>query len=400
MAAGDSPQTSGPHTSGPATSGPQKVFIHIGVPKSGTSFIQATLRENKMALMRHGVLHPSRHKADMFHAALDICGNHERWGLSREKVEGRWAAMCERAGKFPGDIVISSEFFCGARPAQIRSALALLPDAEVHVVVTARDMARQIPAEWQEGIKHGRNVSFKQFQRRIMDPRRSHQHARRFWHYQDLPAVLARWAAVVSDERVHLVTCPPPGADPSLLWERFCSVVGIDPAWTVLPATGSNTSLGVVEIDVLRRVNRASRRPGGQRLDGRVVKHHLVRPVLRGTTSARAVTPEHLLPGLQDLAKRWRAAIEERDYQVVGDLAELNPVPSPQPEVDPDKVPPRQALRLSSVAIAQLLADVQVLREENHRLVVEARSRRSLPRRVAGRARRTLSAAKRRLLRR
>ena len=131
-----------------------------------------------------------------------------------------------------------------------------------------------------------------------------------------------------------------------------------------------------------------------------MVKQHLVREVLRGSTSPRAATPEDLLPRLQELAKRWRGDIEQRGYQVVGDLADLEPVPSPQPDIDPDKVPPRRALRVSSIAIAQLLADVQELREENHRLVVEARSRRSLLRRVAGRGRRTLSAAIRTLTRR
>jgi len=368
----------------------QRVYLHIGVPKSGTSFIQATLRDNKQELMQHGVLFPNRHKGDMFQSALDVIGHHERWGLPKERVEGRWAQMCGRVGLWPGDAVISSEFFCGATPAQIRGALRHLADAEVHVVVTARDLARQLPAEWQEGIKHGRNVSFTQFRRRILAPRRQHPHARRFWHYQDLPAVLARWAAEVGEERVHLVTCPPPGAEPDVLWRRFCSVVGIEPDWVALPEGSANVSLGVVEIDVLRRVNRAARRQRGERLDSRMVKQHLVREVLRHTGSPRAVTPPDVLPTLDTLTGDWKQQIRGHRYDVVGDLADLDPVRLPAADLDPDKIPPRQSLRVSSTAIVTLLTQLQQSLEDNAELRRELFARRPLWRRAGGRARRTL----------
>ena len=35
--------------------------------------------------------------------------------------------------------------------------------AEVHVVYTARDVARQVAAEWQEQLKHQRKVTFRTF---------------------------------------------------------------------------------------------------------------------------------------------------------------------------------------------------------------------------------------------
>ena len=44
------------------------------------------------------------------------------------------------------------------------------------------------------------------------------------------PSIVATWSEVVSTDRVHLVTLPPSGSDPSVLWNRFCTTVGIDPA--------------------------------------------------------------------------------------------------------------------------------------------------------------------------
>lgn len=365
------------------------MFIHVGVPKSGTSFIQATLRANQAELQEQGFLYPETNKAGMFHAALDVNGNHERWRLTREKVAGTWARMCRRALAFDGTTVISSEFFCAARPAQIKGAVALLEDAEVHVIVTGRDLARQLPAEWQEGIKHGRRLTFAGFQRRVLDPERSHPHARRFWHYQDLPRVMARWADEVSDPRVHLVTCPPAGADPGLLWERFCSVIGLDPTTITLPAAGSNPSLGVTEIDVLRRVNRSIARSENAQKDVRLVKQKLVRNVLRNHTSPRATTPPELIPVLSDLAKEWRTELERHGYDIVGSLDDLEPVEPGGPRVDPDRVPPRAALRVSTDAITQLLGEVHALRVENRELLRRGSLRRDLLHRVASMVKRT-----------
>ena len=366
------------------------MFIHIGVPKSGTSFIQSTLRGNKRRLREHGVLYPSRRPSDMFHAALDVSGRHARWRETGKSVEGAWAALCRRALAFDGTTVISSEFFCGARTPEIRRALRLLDGAEVHVIVTARDMARQIPAEWQEGIKHGRSLTFARFQRRILDPARRHAHARRFWHYQDLPQVLARWAAELSENRVHLVTCPPPGAPPTLLWERFCSVIGLDPTVVELPSSGANTSLGVVEIEVLRNVNRSISRTENPLRYVPMVKPLLVQDVLRKHSSARAQTPPSLIPDLEDLAKQWRTEIERHDYDVVGDLADLHPVTPAVPGVDPDQAPAEEALKVSGDVITHLLTEIHRLRSEND----------LLRRRVAPASLTRLAAKARRALRR
>jgi hypothetical protein len=381
----------------PASGTPQRLFIHVGVPKSGTSFLQAALRENQARLRQQGVLYPSRHKSDIFHAALDVNGNHEHWRLSRETVQGTWARMCRRVTAFDGTSVISSEFFCAARPEQIERALSRLEGVEVHVIVTGRDMARQIPAEWQEGIKHGRTLTFGQFQRRMLDPERGHSHARRFWRYQDLPQVLERWAGQLSDDRVHLVTCPPSGADPALLWARFCSVIGLDPASTQLPASGANTSLGITEIEVLRRVNRSMSRTDDPRRYLRVVKQKLVREVLRNHASARATTPPELLPTLEKLAQDWRTEIERHGYDIVGDLHDLDPVATSQPAADPDDVPAGEALDVSSDAIAHLLTEIHGLLAENRELRGKNRLRRrqqdrrhTVLHRIASRAGRSL----------
>jgi hypothetical protein len=367
----------------------KRVFVHVGVPKSGTSFIQATLRDNRARLREAGILYPSRTRGDMFRAALDANGHARYWGFSDEQVAGAWEEICARVRRFAGTSVISSEFLCTAPAERITEALRHLEGIEVHVVVTARDLARQLPAEWQEGIKHGRSVRYASFRERILDPERRHPHARRFWNAQDVPDVLARWGAALPPERVHLVTCPPPGAPPNLLWERFSSLFDLPPGTAELPGQLANTSLGVTQIEVLRHVNRSVSHRDDPRAHGRLVKRTLVRDVLRKQQSPRATAAPEDLPALQSIAKQWRQEIETRGYHVVGSLTDLEPVEPPGSMVDPDRVRPREALRASTVAIGDLLWEIDRLRAENARLRLQPAAERPIPLRARlGRLRR------------
>jgi hypothetical protein len=343
---------------------PRRVVLHVGVPKSGTSFIQATLRANADRMREAGVLFPTQQHKGLFHAALELTGNHPGWGVPQRRVKGAWAGLCKQARAFEGTSVFSNELFSNASRAEVEAAMRELDGLEVHLVVTARDLARQLPAEWQEGIKHGRGLRFKPFLDRMLDPDRSHDHARKFWRHQDIPELLDRWGAGLPPERVHLVTAPPPGAPRELLWQRFCAVVGVDPEIAEFPEVGANTSLGITAIDVLRRVNKELR--GGQDnppLLRRTVKQSLVNGALRQDRSPRVATPESLLPRLTEITDGWAKRIEAAGYDVVGDLADLTPRPAEGAPAD-HRVPVRQSRDLAVQAVAVLTREVATLRAE------------------------------------
>ena len=59
-----------------------------------------------------------------------------------------------RPGRRRDPAVISHELFCAADADQAGRAVRSLQPAEVHVVLTVRDMATLLPAEWQETVKH------------------------------------------------------------------------------------------------------------------------------------------------------------------------------------------------------------------------------------------------------
>ena len=339
---------------------PQRVYVHVGVPKSGTTFLQSSLAENQDPLLEQGVLYPCDGSDVMFRAAVDVRGSHQAWGRTRAEIDGTWAELCRKARRHPGTTVISHELLAAAGARQVASALSLLEGLDVHIVVTARDPARQATAEWQEGIKHGRSLSFAQFRDRVLTGDGSHDHARRYAANQDLPDVLARWGSAVPSDPVHVVCCPEPGADPAELWRLFGSVVGFDAdAFAPADAAAANSSLGVVQVDLLRRVNAALDRRLRQPEYGRVVKQYFAKGLLAAHPSARPGLPDELYDDLVHVGEQWAKEVDRAGWQVHGDLRRLVPSRPETPAPDPDEVDRDAEVATAAAAIAELLVELE-----------------------------------------
>ena len=77
----------------------------------------------------------------------------------------------------------------------------------------ARDLARQLPAFWQESIKQGRRWTFAKF----LEAAQKNDDLW-FWRSQCLPKVLSRWGSGLEPDHVHLVTVPQPGGGARVLY--------------------------------------------------------------------------------------------------------------------------------------------------------------------------------------
>jgi hypothetical protein len=270
-----------------------------------------------------GVLLPMDRFADHYLASLDIRGLAGRKEHPPRAV-GIWQRMVAQAEAWPGTTLISHELFAAATQQQAAAAIgAFGPETEVHVVLTARDLVRQIPAEWQEHVKHRSRQTLPAF---IDELRADTGGNSWFWRVQDFADVLRRWGAPLPPSRVHVVTVPPSGGDPDLLWNRFAALLGLDPASLDCHRSRANTSLGVEQSELLRRLNAEL----GDRLPlpgpyPVVVKNVLAHRVLAARPGRRL--------GLDDeateFAVRRSAEVAERlatmGYDVVGDLGELVP---------------------------------------------------------------------------
>jgi hypothetical protein len=358
----------------------RKVLLHVGTPKTGTSYLQDVLFRNRPLLQRHDLLYPADRFDAHFLAALDLMAL--PWGGLQAEAIGRWDALAEQVRRHDGTAIISHEILATASRTQVDRALTSLghdDGTEVHLVLSVRDLVRQIPAEWQENVKHRRTVAYRDFLDQVTADVPETEVATWFWGVQEVPAILGRWGGTLPPEHVHVVTVPKPGSPRSLLWERFAGVFGLDPQAWASESERANPSLGGPVTALVRAIN--------QRVNGGVLANDHYRDLVRETLAHRALahrrgSPRLFLPPdvrtwATDLSHRWIAELEAREYDVVGSLEDLRPDTADATGfVDPDDQGPADLVEPMMDAVVTLLQKGAELREEVERLHQELDSTR------------------------
>ncbi len=310
----------------------ERVYIHIGAPKTGTTYLQEVLDANRQEMKRAGVLYPKLPGIAHHSALWDL---RQMWKQREFNVDvrGHWERVVKKVTAWDGPAaVLSSELFVYAQPDEVVRALTSFGDIEVHVIYTARDLVRQVPAVWQERLKNQHTMRYDAFVSDVIGRSRSGM-AKSFWLAQDAPTALARWSQGLQPEHVHVVTMPPSGSAPDLLWNRFASVVGLDGSEYVADVPATNTSFGAVEAEVLRRLNERGAGELGAAAYRRVVRYGLF-DVLDGVVPDKiriTLNPEEhaaLVARSGDLVTGLRAG----GFEIVGDLADLKPAPYAAPQ--------------------------------------------------------------------
>jgi hypothetical protein len=135
----------------------QRVFLHVGLPKTGTTYLQTLLWHNREVLRSQGVLLPGDSARQHLWASGVV---REDPKLDRRSPEAKhaWDRLLTEINAWPGTALVSHEFFASAGAEQAERAVAALTDAEVHVVVTARETLSLVTARWQEYVKNGSTV--------------------------------------------------------------------------------------------------------------------------------------------------------------------------------------------------------------------------------------------------
>jgi hypothetical protein len=330
-----------------------RVFLHIGAPKTGTTYVQDRLSRNAKSLAKHGVHFPTRSplvSPGLFHfrAALDVLD--QDWGGPSGHAKGAWSALAKKTRRLSGTVVISHEILAPAPPEVIDRIIDDLGEAEIHVIYTARDLARSLPAGWQESVKQGRRWRFREFLKRA-------ERGDKLWFAKavDIPAVLGAWSARVSAERIHLITVPSSPESP--LWTRFCEVVGIEESWAPAESDRANASLGSVETVVIRKLNDRMPREVRRRAEYDVlVRELLAQTVLVGRRSKPIRIPPAAYEWVEQRTDRWLEWVEQSGIDVVGSVDELR-ITRPDPDEkwhNPDRIKARRQLVAALDALAAM----------------------------------------------
>jgi hypothetical protein len=340
----------------------QRVYLHVGEPKTGTTFVQQVMWTNKAELLDAGLLLPGPRPMAHWRAAQDL---REVPQIPNDPIgpnKGAWDKLARQVLKAPEVGVISHELFAAADREQAERGIRSLAGAEVHVVLSVRDLGSLLPAEWQETVKHRNTSEWEDWLADVIDVESIAEDRRQFWFWRvhDTLEVLRIWSSLLPPERVHVITMPPRGAEPDLLWKRFAGVVGIDPAVADTARARSNASLGLAEVELLRRLNAAmpAELPGWFYM--RNVKDALAHGALaaRPSTIGRLELPAERDKWAREHAEAVVAELATSGYDIVGDLDELLPAPTSGAGARPRDAKPEEMLDSAVVAISALLGEL------------------------------------------
>jgi hypothetical protein len=272
----------------------------------------------KGQLRREGFLLPLRSGYMHYAAALEMRGV---LPAHLERFAGVLDRLVARLNEWDGDAIVSHELFTMASAEQVDALFARLRVAELHIVITARDVARQVPADWQETVKNGYRFDYG----RYVDDLVRDDPSTFFWQMQDIPAIAERWCRGVPPERVHVITVPGSGAAPDELWRRFCSVLGVDPDVFRGVERPTNTSMGVAGTEFIRQIPEFVG-------DGPPITPEFRHPLIKILLAQKIIAQHEDIPiGLQAAHRDWFIEksvgyvdyIKRHKFDVVGDLDSL-----------------------------------------------------------------------------
>jgi hypothetical protein len=346
-----------------------RVILHIGAMKTGTSYLQRALMSNREQLAEAGYAFPGAAWGDQVRAVEDVLRQTGRDAAAKLRAKGAWEHLTQEiAAADAATSIVSMEGFGFASRHQAARVLRGLDAAEVHIVLGVRDATATIPALWQTNISTGATQSWPDFMVAVRKAlaltswrsRHSFDAAlRSFARAQDIDHMLHVWRGFLPPEQLHVFTVPPSGAEPSLLWERFCRSIGLDgSAFSRLPEP-ANESLGLASTELLRRVNVAL--GSVPRLDyDTTVKRPLALRIMarRRESETRARLNRATCEFALWWNKRSRIAVEASGAAVEGDLDDLPVSVSERlaPLLDEQQVGPtaEELLAAASDAVAGL----------------------------------------------
>ena len=333
-----------------------RVYLHIGQPKTGTTFLQHVLWSNRAELASRGVMLPGYSHPDHSRASRDVRQATHLADDPADSWAGEWDVLTGEALLSRGAAVISDEVLAACNPPQADRAVQSLLSAEVHVVLTVRDIASLLRAEWQENVKCRGTTPWEQWLAGVADSASAPDRRRRawFWTMHDTLAILQMWSQHIPPDHVHVITVPRQGP-PRTLWDRFASVLGIDSAGLDVPSVRVNWSLSLAEAEFLRRMNEALPDGMSEWFYTRNIKQVLGQSsVSTSEPQSRLALPPAQAAWATEQSEILVAALRDSKFDIVGDVRDLVSLPTTDIYVAPTDMPAQELLAAAVHAAAAL----------------------------------------------
>lgn len=380
----------------------QRLVVHIGPRKTGTTYLQRVLQLLSPELASQGVLYPIdyRGKDDYNHvgAVTDLTHNDESKESNRwtGKDGSGWTGLQQAIREWDGTAIISAEMIGGLRPPAAQRLLDGLASPTIDVVITMRDLGRILPSSWQQHVRNTHTQNYKDYLRRRTrergnaapeqmqaewDTERHHT----FWRSYAYGALVRRWQSLVGPDHVQVVTLPPAGSASTLLWGRFRAALAVPELPDVapkLPAFIANVGSTRAEAIMLHALNVEAKRRGWNRKTTNELQQRLLSAgfLERPDRGAPLLLPQSFLHRVQGWAETDIFDLQSTTVSLHGSVEDLRVTES---AASHGRAEPDQVAAAGAFATANAMEyEAELVRRRNER-----QARLTLPGRVLRRVR-------------
>ena len=330
--------------------------LHVGLPKTGTTALQAALHVARSDLAAQGVANaaPRRNRHPLATARFAV--GHPL-AHRPDAADNDWKRVVERLrGPDSRVSIFSGEALYLASSERARSIVSEV-GGDVQVVVTLRAFGSQLRSLWQQSIVRGGGRTFDAWARaRLNDATALRRDSPR--------AILESWAPAVGEDQIVFMISDP--RDRNALFRRFEELLTLRDGTledtridnTALPAEGTEFLRQFNRLDTSRRTDPLSTRAKILRHGARQVQH------MPGMRRDPVEVPQWAARGANEVADDWIRCLEASSATVVGQLDNLH--------VDPDDLPaqfiaPGQISVADAARYAYALCDAAVEIHEQSR---------------------------------
>jgi hypothetical protein len=303
-------------------------LVHIGPHKTGTTSLQAAFHTRRTALAANRVRYAGRNSQVVLPVMAVMGRTHMPYGPNPPPMRYWHELVREVERATEPRVVISSEFFSEASPADIKRIVDDFDPARVHIVVTLRPLARIVASQWQQFVQAGTQTSFDDWLVALFDHPETGQ-ASMFWRRHRHDELIARWAAVVGPSNVTAIALD--DRDHAMVLRVFEGLTGLPSGTLVTPVDRTNRSLTQAEVEAVRAFNRRA-------ADETLAKPLLARLMRSGAAiylkerepapdEPRIETPQWALDRAGEVAREMVDRIAASGVRVVGDLESMAQVP-------------------------------------------------------------------------
>ena len=237
--------------------------------------LQDALHRNRDVLMQMGIRYAGSGTQSAA-AAMAATRRRDRT-TGRQVPASAWKQLLkEIENSIEPTVVVSSEWFAAATPAQIRMISQELPGAEYQIVVVLRSLDRVLPSRWRQNVVEGATYSFTEWLELIFSPS-TNPYSTRFWHQHRHDELVQRWGEVFGQRAITAICVD--DADPDRLLRHMESLIGAQEGALGSSRHVRNMSLDGVTVEGIRRFNL-------------LAEEHGVPPELRYLTVTRGVVPQ------------------------------------------------------------------------------------------------------------